>query len=239
MRGIPGPLLRKARHARVILHARASDRFDRTYGTDTVAAAQLADLTVAEGDAGEGRMYVGSPPAVLRHCIPALVPDPSGMTFVDMGSGKGRALMLAALAGFPRAVGVEFAEELHEVAVRNRDAFGAVTGLGARVEPRLGDATRFAYPPGPLMVFFNNPFRAPVLRGVIDGLRASLAADPRAAVLLYQSMKDAPPESGTEENLALLDDAAFLTRVPVRVASPMGRLMLRPFALRAYVARPA
>lgn len=237
MRGIPGPLLRKARHARVILHARESDRFDRVHGTDTVAAAHIADLTVAHGDAAEGRMYVGSPPAVLRNCIPALVPDPGGMTFVDMGSGKGRALMLAALAGFPRAVGVEFGEELHRVAVANREAFDAATGLGDRIEPRLGDAARFEYPPGPLMVFFNNPFRAPVLRGVLDGLRASLASEPRPAVLLYQSMKDAPPESGTDKNLAMLDDAPFLERVPVRIAGPWGRLMLRPFALRAYVAR--
>ncbi len=232
MRGIPGPLLRKARHARVLLHARESEAFDRRHGVDTVAAAQIAELTVAEGDAGEGRMYVGSPPAVLRNCIPVLAPDPSGMTFVDMGSGKGRALMLAALAGFPRAVGVEFGEELHEVALRN-------VGLGSRIECRLGDATRFAYPDGPLMIFFNNPFRAPVLGAVLDGLEASLAERPRRAVLLYQSMKDAPPESGTDENLAMLDDRAFLRPVPVRPAGAWGRLMLRPFALRAHEAGPA
>ncbi len=239
MRGIPGPLLRKARHARVLLHARESEAFDRRHGVDTVAAAQIAELTVAEGDAGEGRMYVGSPPAVLRNCIPVLAPDPSGMTFVDMGSGKGRALMLAALAGFPRAVGVEFGEELHEVALRNVAAFDRGTGLGSRIECRLGDATRFAYPDGPLMIFFNNPFRAPVLGAVLDGLEASLAERPRRAVLLYQSMKDAPPESGTDENLAMLDDRAFLRPVPVRPAGAWGRLMLRPFALRAHEAGPA
>ncbi|MCB0872339.1 MAG: class I SAM-dependent methyltransferase [Actinobacteria bacterium] len=233
---LPGPLSRKIHHARAVLHARASDRFDRRHGTDTVAEARIGDLTVASGDAGEGRMYVGSPPAVLEHCMPALVADPATTTFIDMGSGKGRALMLAAVHGFPRAIGVEFAEELHAIALRNRDAFDRITGLGERIEPCLGDAGAFAFPPEPLMLFFNNPFRAPVLRRVLDGLQRSLDEHPRPAVLLYQSMKDAPPESGTDENLAMLDEAPFLTPVPIRIASPAGRFMLAPFALRAHVA---
>lgn len=225
-------------HARVILHARGAAAFDARYGTDTVEPVALDALTVVDGDASEGRMYVGSPPCVLRYALPALAPDPAGATFVDMGSGKGRALMLAALHGFRSCVGVEFGAELHEAALRNVAAFDARTGLGARIAPRLGDATRFAWPDGPLLVFFNNPFRAPVLAAVLDGLAARQAADPSPVTVLYQSMRDAPAHTGTAENLALLDAAPFLEPRPLRVRDPRGRFLLQPFALRAHGSRP-
>jgi hypothetical protein len=47
------------------------------------------------------------------------IPDVSGYTFIDMGSGKGRMLLLAAEPPFRRIIGVEFASDLDALARSN------------------------------------------------------------------------------------------------------------------------
>ena len=44
------------------------------------------------------------------------------LTFIDLGSGKGRAVLLASLYPFRRLIGVEFSPELTEVARLNVQA---------------------------------------------------------------------------------------------------------------------
>jgi SAM-dependent methyltransferase len=93
-------------------------------------------------------------------------------SFVDVGSGKGRVLLMAAEYPFRRIVGVELLPELHEVARENvkRDP---------RVELVLGDAREFQFPDGPLVVFLFNPFPPWVLRQVLRNVQESLKRKPR------------------------------------------------------------
>jgi tRNA1(Val) A37 N6-methylase TrmN6 len=50
--------------------------------------------------------YAGSQPSIVRAGI-ALLPDHNQYAFVDLGCGKGRALMVASEFSFARLVGVE------------------------------------------------------------------------------------------------------------------------------------
>ena len=62
---------------------------------------------------------------------------------MDLGSGKGRVVLLAATRNFARLTGVEFAEELHESAV---PVFRAMEdSTGRRVASVLGDAGSFEF----------------------------------------------------------------------------------------------
>jgi hypothetical protein len=93
-------------------------------------------------------------------------------TFVDVGSGKGRVLLMAAEYPFRRIVGVELLPELHQVARENvkRDE---------RIELVLSDARDFHFPDEPLVVFLFNPFPPWVLRQVLRNLQESLTRKPR------------------------------------------------------------
>src|SRR6185436_7767539 len=62
--------------------------------------------------------YEGIVPKTLRKIIAALGPV-DGYTFVDLGSGMGRAVLVASEFPFRRIVGVEIAAELHAIAGRN------------------------------------------------------------------------------------------------------------------------
>jgi len=57
---------------------------------------------------------------------------PAGGTFVDVGSGKGRVLLLAARHPFKRVVGIEFSPSLCEQARRNIEIFRAQVPRSAR-----------------------------------------------------------------------------------------------------------
>src|SRR5712691_3632887 len=72
-----------------------SVRFDREFGVDTVGQLGLAALDVVGDNRDHGEFYLGSDPAVVREAIAALPIAHEDFAFVDYGSGKGRALLLA------------------------------------------------------------------------------------------------------------------------------------------------
>jgi SAM-dependent methyltransferase len=113
--------------------------------------------------------------------ITALGENLERFVFVDYGCGKGRALILAAGYPFRRIVGVEFAASLADVARENVATLGAAA---PRIDVHTMDATDFAPPPGPLVLYFFNPFGAPVLRQILERVRTSIARVPRPVYLI-------------------------------------------------------
>ncbi len=185
----PASMLRNSVRWSADAEARAVDSgFDARYGTDT-----NADLTPGEADILIDRhhaatMYLPTMDQDLAAMLAAL-PWPESLrrdaTFIDLGSGKARVVLLAAMQRFRQIVGVELSPRLHLAAVRNVER---VRDAGALVSPvRLvhGDATAFDAPPGPLVTYLYHPFREPIAALVMDRLVASLEASPRPAAILY------------------------------------------------------
>jgi SAM-dependent methyltransferase len=83
-------------------------------------------------------------------------------TFIDVGCGKGRALLMAAAFPFRRIVGVEFSASLADIA---RDNVRRYTGPRACQEITIEtmDATKYVFPDGPLVVFMYHPFDEKVM----------------------------------------------------------------------------
>ena len=93
--------------------------FDWRHGISTCGNAKLAGLTIVGDNATYGAFYHPSHPKFLFEVFGALNIDFENYTFVDLGSGKGRALLVASEFPFREVVGVEFARELHEIACKN------------------------------------------------------------------------------------------------------------------------
>jgi SAM-dependent methyltransferase len=106
-------------------------------------------------------------------------------TFVDVGSGKGRAVMLASELPFREVVGVELSADLHEVAKRNLRTWRE-SGRG-RSPTRLvqGDALSLSLPEGRLLIFLYNPFLAPVMRRLLERVEAAVVDRGGEIDLLY------------------------------------------------------
>jgi len=154
--------------------------FDSELGLDTGGTVHVFDLTVASPNVAHAGPYIAAGPEHFASAMALLDVDVAGSTFVDLGSGKGRALMLAAEWPFAAITGVEFAAELHDVCLANIARFG-----DARISNVLGDAEQFAWPPGDLVVFMNNPFDRPLVQRVVARLTADLRANPRRARVVY------------------------------------------------------
>src|SRR5262249_30130732 len=108
-------------------------------------------------------------------------------TFIDIGSGKGRVLLMAAHYPFRRIVGVELLPELHRVAQENIGKLKSDSQRYFSVESICGDACEFVFPPGPLVVYLFNPLPEARLKQLIDNLKRSLCENPRLAYVLYHN----------------------------------------------------
>ena len=123
-------------------------------------------------------------PEIFRPMMQALPADFSQFTFVDIGSGKGRALLLASEFPFRQIIGVELLPELHRIAEKNIARFAARSGMPP-TESVCGDATEFEFPAEPLVVFFFHPLMQAKFRKVLGNLQSSWAQNPRPLFVVY------------------------------------------------------
>jgi SAM-dependent methyltransferase len=158
------------------------DPFDIAHGTDTGGCISGEDLSSASLSALYVTVYLGIASSAFTQALADIPFKPDGFTFVDLGCGKGRALMLAADLPFSRLVGVELAPELCAVARAN---LATNPEWASRISVFNGDATTFAYPGGPLLIFLYHPFLAPVLRRALANLERQLRRNPRETWVLY------------------------------------------------------
>jgi len=159
---------------------RAERGFDREADIDTLGRVPCAARDLADrASVGDAWHYAGVDPRVLREALAAIPGAPQAFHFVDYGSGKGRAMAVAALHGFGAVTGIEFAPSLHRCAVANGERLRR-RHPGAPWNARLGDAIGFDLPRGSLVVHLYNPFRGVVFESVMRRLADAAAerADP-------------------------------------------------------------
>lgn len=214
-----------------------SHAYDAARSIETAGIVPLEGLSIDEGRRDSGFIYVPTGPRIFDAFRRALPDDLSRHTFIDLGSGKGRTLILAVEAGVGRAIGVEFASELTAVAHENLRAYEGPADTG-RITCVNADAGAYDLPPGPLVIYLHNPFAEDVMERVLANVRESLEADPREIWLCYLQLRNEDPGDETR-NVELVEESGLFRRRPVPRGGLRDRLILSPFDLRAYVAEPA
>lgn len=153
---------------RHLTRRQAEDSFDRKHGTDTGGYISLWQLTIDSPNARFGIDYLGTNDQELIQTITFLHEDLRDFTFVDLGCGKGRALLAAATCGFKQVVGVEFAHELVQIARNNLVKMGISNAVVLH-----SDVCDYRFPDGDMVVYLYNPFSDEILKRVIANLRKS------------------------------------------------------------------
>jgi SAM-dependent methyltransferase len=158
--------------------------FDRRFGVDTGGVIAQADLDVDTPNWVHGSAYVATSPIDFAEVLAPFDLDLSKTSFIDLGCGKGRVLLMASALPFARVVGVEYSESLASIARDNLMRYrGPRTAAASEVV--IGDASAYAYPDGDLVVFMYHPFDEVVMQRVIDALRQTLSDTPRRLLVLY------------------------------------------------------
>ena len=170
---------RRARRA----WARADRAFDAHHGVDTTGIVPLEALTISSENKGLGIRYQPSDPAGFRALIESLDEPRGELTFVDLGAGKGRTLLLASELGFRRIVGVEFAPELCAIARHNVAAYPPSAARADDVEIVCSDAAHWPLPDSPLLLYVYNAFEPPLMAEVLRRIHRSWEERPRTILL--------------------------------------------------------
>jgi predicted RNA methylase len=152
--------------------------FDAQLGTETGGTVPLFRLDIDSPNVTYGRHYTATPSESIHNAIRALPEDLRDFTFVDLGCGKGRVLLVAADYAFKEIIGVEFARELVHIACANCQGVN-------RVKVLVDDAANFKLPSGKLVVYMFNPFGGPVMDAVIQNL---LQHDELVYVIYYNPL---------------------------------------------------
>lgn len=166
--------------------------FDRKYGTDTGGYLGPEDLVKGRANDAHNHGYSAIAPSVFyeacrrwRETLPAMSGRIDAYSFVDVGAGKGRALLLAAELPFRKVIGVEVTEELARIAQRNVARWSRVAKPKAKIRVVYEDAANFRWPRTPLLVYMYNPFACSLVAQMAENLAAVAASGSGLVDLLY------------------------------------------------------
>ena len=107
--------------------------------------------------------------------------------FLDLGSGKGRTLMMASDYPFQRIIGVELLAALNQVAQENLSRYQNISQKCFAIESVCADASSFPLPAAPLVLYMFNPFPELPLRRVLGHVVEGLGGNPRPVYVLYHN----------------------------------------------------
>jgi SAM-dependent methyltransferase len=131
--------------------------------------------------------YQPTEPALFKEMMASLKIDFREFTFIDVGSGKGRVLLMAADYPFRRILGIELLPALHRVAQQNLDAYKSDSQQCFALETVCGNAREFIFPAEPIVLYLFNPLPEPALIEMMTNLDHSLRQFPRVVYLLYHN----------------------------------------------------
>lgn len=155
--------------------------FDRFLRVSTREPVLTSDSVFTPGS--ENCPYSGATWIPVRRALRDLEPGPSDV-FVDLGSGKGKALLIAARLPYRRAIGVEIDEDLSSHSALNVQR--ARPRLRAQlVESVNASALDWAIPGDVSVIFMYNPFIGQTFHCVIERVFESYDRRPRNLHIVY------------------------------------------------------
>lgn len=187
--------------------------FDREFGTDTDGVVPLWKLQIKSPNREQGVRYQASDPDFVRMAIQSLPIRHEEFVYIDLGSGKGRTLLVASEYPFQQVIGIEFSAELSSIAAINILRYRSPKRRCTIIESICIDASSYDFPDENTILFMYNPFGEDVLRRVLQNLRKSLTQMRREVFVIYSNPVFA----------RLFDETDFLERID----SPLNAVVYR------------
>jgi SAM-dependent methyltransferase len=162
------------------------DRFDKKYGVSTSGALSLEELEI---DSPYSILYVPTHERVMTHVLKKLDIRYSDFTFVDLGCGKGRAVLMAMALPFRQVIGVELSPLSSAIATANVGIFRS-KGLQAcgDVEVRCENALNFRIPNDNVVFYLYRPFIGPVMEQMLDNICEAAGRSGKRILVAHSSI---------------------------------------------------
>lgn len=162
----------------------------------------------------------------VNWAIDGLDIDPSAYAFVDIGSGLGRAIMIASQYPFREVLGIEMDANLAGKAQENLDALPSSRRKALAVSSRAANALECDLPDMPAVFYLFNPFDREIADAFLKVLKARNSHG-AGDIILFQNLQ--------YENL--LADHGY-ERLPLKARSRFLAAAFSPYSLKAFASRP-
>ncbi|WP_263370460.1 class I SAM-dependent methyltransferase [Granulicella cerasi] len=168
--------------------------FDAEFGMNTGGLVGVARLRTGHANEAQAMAYYGSQPSAFRTAMRRWMASLAGagqpvqtFTFVDIGCGKGRVLMLASEFPLQRIVGVELSPALVKDANENLRQWRLRPHACEQIEARVADVLEFPLPEGPTLLYLYNPFEAELFARWVQSLQPALASRTAPLHVMYMN----------------------------------------------------
>jgi len=164
--------------------------FDLQHGTDTGALIPGDDLATGHAHDRHITAYHGTAPSLFKKLMDRwrdeyALHSVESTAFLDIGAGKGRAMLLATEYPFRRIVGVELHPALAAAAYENIDHWEQRYPASPRLALVEDDVMRLRIPAGPCVFFLFNPFGFVLLDRFLSRLEKAFADRPGECDVIY------------------------------------------------------
>jgi SAM-dependent methyltransferase len=160
--------------------------FDLAHNLDTSGLVPASNLTTGHPNDEYVTAYYGVAPSILRTLInlwrETIPPHPiHSYTFLDIGAGKGRAMLVASELPFHQVIGIELNPAMANIALRNLTLWLEAHRTDTTAPPLAPihlyqqDALTFDLPRVPTLAFLFHPFEAPVLKRLLRRIETRFA----------------------------------------------------------------
>ena len=159
--------------------------FDIKYGTDTMRFVELENLDVKSSFRINGNDYISSRSKHLQKIFKMGIFSKDD-TFIDLGSGKGKTLLIAS-EYFKKVKGIEFSEELCKIAKRNIMIYSKKKRkqLCDKIQVIYADVADYNINDEENVFFMYNPFDETVLKKFLKNIEVSINQTPRTVWIIY------------------------------------------------------
>ena len=166
-----------------------------------------------------GNDYQPSPPKLFAHLMRQLSIRFEDYVFVDLGSGKGRALLLASHYPFKEIIGVEYCRSLHEATERNIAQYRHSEMCCTKIVPIHADASEYALPDEPTVVYLYNPFDKELMSRVAARILRSAQSSVRNVIVIYVNAVHAEVFSDLGFREAFREPGCIIYTAPTEVGA--------------------
>jgi hypothetical protein len=161
-------------------------QFDNEFGVDTSGMVIPDQADVIGSRWIHGSRYQAVDADSLGQILIELGLNYEQFTFIDLGSGKGRAVLLASQFPFRKIIGVEYSEGLNDIARKNLATFRTEHRMHCSdIDLVWDDALNYPIPAGPIVIFMYNPFGQSVMSELVRKVEAAFENEQRRIIVVY------------------------------------------------------
>jgi SAM-dependent methyltransferase len=162
------------------------DEFDIMYNVETAVIVQAGELETKSKNWKYTSAYkpIYSSFSLSKLLLSFRI-DLSEYIFIDLGSGKGRAILMASMLPFKEIIGVEFSEILNDIAKSNVEKFPKNLQLCKNISFITIDATEYIFPDEKYILYMFNPFDKIIMEKVLENISKQFYARPVHIIVIY------------------------------------------------------